>query len=229
MKRILLVCVLMLLIVGGTAAADPQVDKIEMMSGETYTLTYDSEVTSASANGPISISDTSGNEVTVSVNDVTGTNTADIEVQTSSGLQSTSITVHGDPDTDNQGGQAEQYQNLQDQWVNQRINTVETAEGTLRVYEQRDPTKGDIDPETGLPEGEWVRVDVNENGEPQWIYDSVQGALVYQAQQANTRYSQRTTWIIGSISIVVISWVVQFVVLPRYRRKQEENFLFGDT
>lgn len=229
MKRILLVCVLMLSVIAGTTTAAPEVDQIEMMSGESYTLTYDSEVQSASSNGPISISDTSTNSVTVSVNDVTGTNPADIEVQTSSGLQSTSVTVHGDPNTNNQGGQAQQYQNLQDQWVNQRINTVETGDGTLRVYEQRDPTKGNIDPETGLPEGEWVRVDVSENGEPQWIYDSVQGALVYQAQQANTRYSERTTWIVASISIVVISWVVQFVVLPRYRRKQEENFLFGDT
>ena len=225
MRRELLILTfgIVLLTVGvGGVNAQAGVQEVNLGVGESQTFVYDSSVQDVSTQGPIQRDSRSGNQVTVSAQNTDTTQEATLTVQTSNGQVETAIMVQA-ADSGGSGN----YGNLEDQWVQQRINRVETADGTLVVYEQRDPTRGPIDNETGLPVGEWRRIDVNENGEPQWIYNDLQGALEYQAKQANTRYSERTTWIAGSVSLVLVSWVTQFLLLPKYRKRKEEDFLFS--
>jgi len=238
MRRALL-CAAFCLLLPGVVVGGPAVDKVVMISGESYELTYDlgdETLDNVTTNGPMSIdtfSESSGEVfVTVTASEVPGEREGTVRVRTDSGSRETSVTIV--PRSGQGGGgegdaaAASRWQKLDDQWVNQRVNRVDTGEGTLIVYEQRDPTKGDIDPESGIPEGEWVQVPVDEEGNPEWIYETPQGALEYMAVSSNTRYAERTRWVAGSLSFVLLALVTQLYLLPKWRSRQEEKFMFGE-
>lgn len=243
MKKLLtIILVLSLISVGGAPVSAATIDKTHMIGGEEYTLTYDigesENLSSVSVDGEIERQNVDESEtqidVTVSANEVESESDGRIFVVTSDSQYQTDVTVFQSPSTQeeqettsNIEQKAERYDEISDTWVQQRTNRVETSDGTLTVFEQRDPTRGPIDEESGVPEGEWVQVDVDENGEPIWLYDSPEEAMIYMSERANTRYSERIRWVIGSISIVVISLVTQFAILPRYRKKKEEDFMYG--
>lgn len=242
MKRIaILMLVAIPLFTGLGVAGDVEVDRMTMISEEEYTLTFDTqgeEWVDVITEGPIIIEsvDENGDNVDIHVvtREVTEVDEATITFQTVERDERETIEVHPkyDPERfeniDGVERKAVLYDELEDTWVNQRVQRKQTDEGTLIVYEQRDPTKGDIDSETGMPEGEWVEVDVDEEGDPEWIFDTPNEALVYASSQANTRYGERTRWLAFSIGIVGISLVTQYVLIPRYRKREEENFLFKD-
>jgi hypothetical protein len=242
MRRVLVV-ILVLSLIAPAVSAQPDVDKIHMVSGESYTLTYDlqdgEEIQNIVVSDSVSRQSVNrGNgtiSITVSAKNVDSRQRGSIFLQSSQQERRTDVVVF--PKTSNGGNndqvsdaqkKAQKWENLSNQWVNQRINRKQTSDGTLVVYEQRDPTKGPIDPATGIPEGKWVQVPLDENGDPEWIFDSPRGALVYSVQEAKTRRNQRTMILGSAFGIVAVGGIGMFVVLPRMRRKSYEKFLFGD-
>lgn len=242
MRRILTV-LLVISLVAPAVGASPDVDKIHMVSGETYTLTYDlqegEEIQNIVVSDSISRQSVSRGDGTISIKvsakNVDSKQAGSVFLQSGQQERRTDVVVFPKP-SDSSGNQkisdaqkkAQKWENLSNQWVNQRINRKETNEGTLVVYEQRDPTKGPIDPQTGIPQGKWVQVDVDENGDPQWIFDSPRGALIYSVKEAKTRRNQRSMILGSAFGIVAIGGIGMFVVLPRMRKRNYEEFLFGD-
>lgn len=232
MRRWILILVLLLFV--GVGAG--QVQENHLIATEEYTITSEvnGEFLDATTDGPIKIqsSQVSGGTVTIEIraNNVQEQTTATLLFQMSGDDRTISMTVFPDSGGEQISGAqelAEKYQQLENQWVQQRIDQKETENGVLTVYEQKDPTKGDIDSETGIPEGSWTQVPVDEDGEPQWLFDTPRGALAYTSTQANTRYGERTWWMVGAGGIVATSLAIQWIVLPLYRRKKMGNFLYG--
>lgn len=222
-------------------ADDPSVEEIHMISGNEYTLTYDigdSEVQNLVVDGDIEEVEKDGDtgeiDIVVEAKSVSDGSDGSVIIQTDDGDIRTDVYIFPEPDDDGEVSEevledAEAYSDLEDAWINQRVDTRETSEGVLTVFEQRDPTRGSIDPETGIPEGEWVEVDVDEDGDPKWLFDDPNEAIVYTSTQANHRYDTRTMWLGGAIGIVVVSLTIQLVALPKYRQKKEEEFMYGGS
>lgn len=230
MRRFFLIFLCLGMLVGGVSA-QPQVDNITMVGGEEYTLTYEGGVDNIIVDGPIETDseEVDGNvEIQVEALEVSGESTAQIILQRSSGREETQITVYPEASESDDGEIDQGMGELEDQWVNHRVERVTTDEGTLVVYEQRDPTRGSIDPESGLPEGEWVQVPVDEDGDPEWLFETPHEALQYTSVQANTRYSERTWWIVGAFGIVAASIFTQAILIPKYRKREEQDFLYGE-
>lgn len=224
----------------GVVSAGPEVNNIHMVSGNQYTITWDisgESLQNVVLSGPIRKQSQSNNNGTLEIvivaqetNQRTG---ASIFIQTDSQERRTDVVVFPQPNSNEQEvGQAtqqkaERWDQLDNNWVETRISRKQTDEGTLVVPEQRDPTRGPIDPETGLPEGEWVQVPVDEQGKPQWLFDSPEGAMIYMAKKANANYDERTRWVGMSVGFVLVVLAGVFVVLPYHRKRKEEDFLYG--
>lgn len=202
-------------------------EDVTLVSDEEYSLVLEnaSEIT---VSGPVTVQsrESRGEDLVLVLRAESVTDRQSVNITTGEGDEYV-FRVFPAPGTQS-SSRAERYEELEETWVNQRLDTKQTSQGVLQVYEQRDPTRGPIDPETGLPQGEWQTIDIDENGNPQWLFDSPQGALVYTSQRANTRYGERTMWLAGSVAVVILSWIVQFFVIPMYNRRQEENFIYGN-
>lgn len=239
MKRISLLIVVgvVLIMASGSAAAAPEIKNPDLISGESYTLEYDlsdgEEVNNVESDGPITIKSSRQQGgmlvVEVSADDVASKTSASIFIQTSKSERRTDLSIVPSGGGSGGGSSDGVSGSFEDQWINRRVNEIQTDRGVMTVYEQRDPTRGPIDPETGLPQGEWVEVPVNENGEPQWLFTDAQGLAIYMATKANTRYAERTRIYITAGGIVVVSLVAQWLALPLIRRRREENWWFGDN
>jgi hypothetical protein len=49
------------------------------------------------------------------------------------------------------------------------------------------------------------------------------------ATKANTRYAERTRVYLSAGAIVVLSLLLQWVALPKLRKRREENWWYGDN
>jgi len=116
---------------------------------------------------------------------------------------------------------------LEDEWIQTRIDRRQTSDGVLAVYQQLDPTRGPIDPQTGLPEGKWVDVEVNEEGEPQWLFENASQMFTYMTREARTNRVNNGKVTLFATTVVVVSLVIQYVVYPRYKRRKKESDMFG--
>jgi len=238
MRRVLLlalgVCLLGVFV--SPALAAPEIQNPDLISDKSYTLEYDlaegESVENVVGDGAVKVDSHSRNGntlvVEVSTKQVSEETSGSVYLQTNENEERSDFTVVPAGGGGGESG-SESSGSFEDQWINRRVNEIQTDRGVITVYEQRDPTRGEIDPETGIPRGEWVEVPVNENAEPQWLFTNKQELAVYMATKANTRYAERTRVYLSAGGIVVLSLLLQWVALPKLRKRREENWWYGDN
>lgn len=234
--QVLIVVLIATSLFAGTASGDVEVSPMTVVEDKTYTITVDREgrtYDSVGVSGPVTVINDQQTsdvvEIEIRGDSVDREQNGALEVSFDNG-ETERIRVEVIPDWRNAGSgdsnyreDAIKWREFEDKWVNQRVEETQTEEGLMIVYEQRDPTKGGIDPETGQPRGEWVQVPVDEDGNPQWLYNNPDEAMVYMSQKAHQDRSEYRMWMGFGIASPILILVGVFAIVPRWRKRKEDE------
>lgn len=234
LKLLLVLCLLVTLLPSGVVA-DTEVDEVTILSGEKKTVSVDvgnATVEAIQTTGPLTVvgQDVNNGRLTLKIRGDRPKNPTkgNVHVALSNGERRIDVQIVPYEQTNAEQNKVntwkESHQELnrvESQWIQKEVDRKQTGEGTLIVYRQLDPTKGEIDPETGIPEGKWVQVETTAEGDPIWLFNNTQEAYAYMAKNANENYDFRRNMTIGSVSVIALILISVFVVLPKYRQRQE--------
>lgn len=236
--RLVLLSLLGLTLLVGPAAAAPGVTEspVTGISGHQLTLhvrTHGRNASQIKTIGPLTLDSqhTTNGELTITITPAsTATKRqASLRIHWASGGTQT-IQVHVYPAPGSGGAsiagaakqQAKKYRRLKQTWVQQKIVKKPTNKGVQVDYAQFDPTRGPINPKTGLPQGKWVNVPYNVNqSHAEWLYSTLQGGLNYQDRQAGlARKHLRQTrgFYQGLEAATILLALLIAVIYWRYRR-----------
>lgn len=225
----------------GTVNAQYTVDEVGIKSGDnTQVVINDGTINTVRSTGPVSASLVSDDTVRVTANDVQSSSTGKVYMVTGSGQEVVDIRVISSGRSTSGGGNnssivqryredAQTLREIEDSWIETRIRRESTGDGQLVVPQQYDPIGGGWDEEAGLPKGEWVDVGVDDEGNPEWMFNNASELLIYMSREAHSSQTYYTRFTTVGILAVIGSLLVQWVVYPRLKKKKEEKEKFRNN
>lgn len=231
----------------GSVAASPGVSPTTLIAGRTYHLTeplHGHSLDTVKVVGAATLTHQSVSNgdlhLTVKPANVSEKRSATLIIMFSGGSQSRQqLSIFPQPSGSQPGTgriskqqvkNAKAYKQLKSNWIETRVRYVKAPNGHAKEieYQQLDPTKGQINPKTGVPEGKWVTVPVNKQGNPEWLFQTPAGYSAYAASQAATKRSYRQSLLLGAIALVLIGWSIP-VLIYAYRYLSAEAVKYREV
>lgn len=117
--------------------------------------------------------------------------------------------------------QVEEFESTQDRLVRQRVSleTVEVSGGAeveVEVFEWWDPL-----------EENWNKVNQFDNeNQPVFPFETTSGAITFMQDRGQSRIFMNTIYMAAGITVAVIATIVNFIVIPKYRDRKEQNLIY---